>query len=133
MRNRAHHLGGCIFPVPEEIVYSFFNFLFDILEYQFKFCLYITAWKREFGLLLYFYLSKRVSLCSRYGLFAIPSIILSHLQLSKIDLPKLNSSFLMEIVTIPVVLVDEFYFNMHHLIKAWIFEKIIFELLCIFL
>ena len=29
----------------------------------------------------------------------------------------------MEIVTIPVVLVDEFYFYMHHSIKARLFEK----------
>ena len=29
-----------------------------------------TAWKRGFGFWLYFYLSKRVSLCSRYGFFA---------------------------------------------------------------
>ena len=34
----------------------------------------------------------------------------------------------METVTIPVVLVDKFYFYMHHPIKAWIFEKLIFEL-----
>ena len=34
----------------------------------------------------------------------------------------------MEIMTIPVVLVDEFYFHMHHSIQAWLFEKIIFEL-----
>ena len=41
----------------------------------------------------------------------------------------------MDIVTIPVLLVDEFYFYTHHLIKALIFEKIIFELvyLCIFI
>ena len=38
----------------------------------------------------------------------------------------------MEIVTIPVALVDEFYFYMHHPIKAWILEKIIFELVYIF-
>ena len=38
----------------------------------------------------------------------------------------------MEIVTIPVVLVDEFYFYMHHPIKAWLFEKIIFELVYFF-
>ena len=67
--------------------------------------------------------------------FAIPSIILPHLRLSRIDLPKLTSSILMDIVTIPVLLVDEFYFYTHHLIKALIFEKIIFELvyLCIFI
>ena len=45
--------------------------------------------------------------------FGQPSIILSHMELSRIDLPKLTSSIFMEIVTIPVVLVDEFYFYMH--------------------
>ena len=41
----------------------------------------------------------------------------------------------MEIVTIPVVLVDKFYFYMHRPIQAWIFEKNFFELvyLCIFI
>ena len=57
------------------------------------------------------------------GFFAIPSLILSHLELSRINLPKLTSIILTEIVTIPVVLVDEFYFYMHHPIKAWLFEK----------
>ena len=52
-------------------------------------------------------------------------IILSHLKLSKVDLTKLNSSILMEIVTIPVGRVDEFYFYMHYPIKAWLFEKMI--------
>ena len=59
-------------------------------------------------------------------------IILSHLELSIIDLPKLNSSILMEIVTIHVGQVDEFYFYMHYLIKAWLFEKIILELVYLF-
>ena len=44
---------------------------------------------------------------------------------------KLTSSILMEIVTIPVVLVNEFYFYMHHAIKFWLFEKI-FELVYLF-
>ena len=34
------------------------------------------------------------------------------------SLPKLTSSILMEIVTTPVVGVDEFYFYMHHPLKA---------------
>ena len=51
-------------------------------------------------------------------------IIVSHLELSRIDLPKLNSSSLLEIVTIPVGQVDEFYFYINHPIKAWLFEKI---------
>ena len=55
--------------------------------------------------------------------FCWPSIILSHLELLNIDLPKLTSSVLMEIVTVPVVLVDEFFFYMHHPTKAWLFEK----------
>ena len=55
-------------------------------------------------------------------------IILSHLELSRTDLPKLNSNILMEIVTIPVGQVDEFYFYMYYPIKAWLFEKTIFEL-----
>ena len=59
-------------------------------------------------------------------------IIFSHLELSIIDLAKLNSSILMEVVTIPVGQVDEFYFHMHHPIKAWLFEKIIFELVYLF-
>ena len=41
-------------------------------------------------------------------------IILYNLELSRIELPKLNSSILMEIVTIPVGQVDEFYFYMHY-------------------
>ena len=57
-------------------------------------------------------------------------IILSHLKLSRIALPKLNSSLLMEILTIPVGQVDEFY--MHYPIKACLFEKIIFELVYLF-
>ena len=39
----------------------------------------------------------------------------------------------MEIVTIPVVLADEFYFYMHHHIKTWLFEKIIFEIVIFFI
>ena len=59
-------------------------------------------------------------------------IILSHVELSRIDLPKLNSSILMEIVNIAVGQVDEFYFYMLHPTKAWLFEKIIFELVYLF-
>ena len=59
-------------------------------------------------------------------------IIFSNLELSRIDLPKLKSSILMEIVTIPVGKVDEFYFYMYHFIKAWLFEKISFELVYLF-
>ena len=59
-------------------------------------------------------------------------IISSYLELSRIELPKLNSSILLEIVAIPVGQVDELYFYMHYPIKAWLFEKIIFELVYLF-
>ena len=49
---------------------------------------------------------------------AIPSLILSHLELSRIELPKLTSSMLMEIVTIPVILVYKIDFYMHQPIKS---------------
>ena len=34
----------------------------------------------------------------------------------------------MEVATIPVVLVGQFYFYMHQLLNTWLFENIIFEL-----
>ena len=52
--------------------------------------------------------------------------MLSHLELWIIELPKLTSTTLMEIVTIPGVLFDQFYFYMHQPIKVWFFEKKVF-------
>ena len=57
----------------------------------------------------------------------MPLLILSQLDLSRIELPKLASSVLMKIVTIPAALVNQFYFYMHQPVKAWLFEKIILE------
>ena len=54
-------------------------------------------------------------------------LILSHLELLRIELPILTSSILIKIVTIAVVLVDQFYFYMHQPIKACLLEKVIFE------
>ena len=59
-------------------------------------------------------------------------IILYYLESSRIVLTKLNSSILIEIMTIPAGQVDEFYFYMHYSIKSWFFEKIIFELIYLF-
>ena len=58
----------------------------------------INFWLRGFGIRLSFYLSKRASFCSRYGFFTIPSLILSHLELSRIELPNLTLSIFMEIL-----------------------------------
>ena len=81
---------------------------------------------REEGLVVYDYLvtSQREShFVSDRDFFATLLLISSHFELSRIELPKLTSSILMEIVTILVVLVDQFYFYMHQLIKPWLFEK----------
>ena len=49
--------------------------------------------------------------------FAIPSIILSDLELLRIELPKLTPSILMETLIISFVLFDQFYFYMHQPIE----------------
>ena len=83
----------------------------------------------EEGLVVYDYLftSQREShSVPDRDFFAILLLILSHLELSRIELRKLTSSILMEIVTIPVVVIDLFYFYTHQPKKLWLFEKIIF-------
>ena len=62
--------------------------------------------------------------------FATLLLISSNFELSRIELPKLTSCILMEIVTILVVLVDQFYFYMHQPIKPWPFELVY---LCVFI
>ena len=134
MKSWAQCLGGCIFYCSEETVCSFFSFLFDIWE-NYKLGLCIRVWKQRFSFWLYFYLSKRVSLCSIYVFFVFFLLTFSYFipfGVIKNRFTKLTSSILMKIVTVPVVLVDEFYFYMYHPIKAWLFEKIIFELVYLF-
>ena len=130
-RNQLGVWDVVFFPGPEEILY-FFNILFDIFWDSTNSACVSKLGEKE---LVYDYLftSQREShSVPDMDFFTITSLILSHLELSRIELPKLTSSILMEIVTIPVVLVDEFYFHMHHPIKAWLFEKIIFELVYLF-
>ena len=87
----------------------------------------------EDGLVVYDYLftSQREShsLPDR-DFFATLLLILSHFELSRIELPTLTSSILMEIVTyaILVVLVDQFYFYMNQLIMLGFLKKLSFEL-----
>ena len=101
------------FPVPEKIVYSFPNFPFDIFWNSTNLA-YVSQLGEEDFVYNYLFTSEREShFVPDMDFFAIPSLILSHLELSKIELLKLTSSILMETVTIPVVLVDQFYFYMH--------------------
>ena len=69
--------------------------------------------------------------------FATILLIWSHFELSRIKLPTLTSSILMEIVTHPilVVLVDQFYFYINQPIMLGFLKKLPFALvyLCIFI
>ena len=95
--------------------------------------MYHSLETRIWFLIIFLPLKESLTLFQIWIFFAIPSLTLSHLELLRIDLPKLTSSILMEIVTIPVVLVDEFYFYMYHPIKAWLVEKFIFELVYLYI
>ena len=83
----------------------------------------------EEGLVVYEYLftfQRESHFVPDMDFFATLLLISSYFELSRIELPKIASSILMEIVTILVVLVDKSYFYMHELIKPWFFEKSIF-------
>ena len=95
------------FSVPEEILYMFFSFLCDIFWNSINLA-YVSQRRIGCGLRLLYYLSKRVSLCSRYGFFCYTFTYF--IPFGVIELLKLTYSFSMEIVTIPVVLVDQLYF-----------------------
>ena len=127
MESWARCLWGRIFSCSRGNCIFFFQFPFWYILEKYKFGLCTTTWIREFGLRWSFYFSKRISLCCRYRYFSITSLILSHLELSKIELPKFTPSIFMDIVTILVVLVNQSFVYMHQSIKAWL-EKIIFEL-----
>ena len=71
-----------------------------------RFCLFTIIFSR---------LKESLNLFQIGIYFASLLLILSHFELLRIELPKLTSSILMEIVTILVALV-----------KPWLFEKIIF-------
>ena len=73
------------------------------------------------------YLSKRVSVCFKYGFFRCTFIYFVPFGFTENRVTKINLSILMEIVTIPVVRVDQYYFYMHQAIKVWLFQKIIFD------
>ena len=78
-----------------------------------------------------FYLSKRFSICFRYG-FSFYCYTLTYfvilMELSRIELPKLTPSILMEMLIILFLLVDQFYFYTQHpirldFLKSWRMEN----------
>ena len=108
---------------------KFFNFLFDILEW-YKFGLCITAWKQGFGFWLCFYLSKRVSLCSRHAFlltfnYFVPFGVIEN-RFNKIHFKYFNRNCDNSSCPGSWIL-----FYMLHPIKVWLFEKI-FKLVYLF-
>ena len=86
--------------------------------------MYQNLQKRVWLLTIIFVPLKESHSVSDRDFFATLLLILSQFVLSTIELPKLTLSNLMLIFTILVVLVDQFYFYMHHQpIKSWLFEK----------
>ena len=55
--------------------------------------------------------------------FAIHSLVFYHLELLRTRLPKLTPSIPMEVLTIAIVLIDQFFIHIHQPIKAWLFAK----------
>ena len=81
------------FPVPEEIV-NYFLVYFEIVQIS---SMYHSLNKRVWFTIIF--LSRKESLTLfQIWFFTIPSLILFHLELSRIELPKLNPSILMETV-----------------------------------
>ena len=62
-------------------------------------------------------LKQNLTLFQIWISFAIPSLFLSDLEFSRIELLKLNPNILMEILIISFVLVDQFYFCIHQTIR----------------
>ena len=81
------------FSISEEIVYSS-NYLFDIFSSS-LYLTYVPQFSSENLVKSYLFTSQGVSLCSRFRFFIIPALILSQLELLKIELPKLPPSVLM--------------------------------------
>ena len=89
------------FPFLGEIVDSFSNFLFHIFWKSIN-LVYVLRLGEEYLVYHYLFISQReFHSVPDMDFFAIPSFILSYFELSKIELPKLISSILMEIENIP--------------------------------
>ena len=77
------------FSVPKEIVYSFFNFLFDIFWNSINLA-YISQLGDDDLVYDYLFISQGEShSVQEMDFFTILSLILTHLELSRIELPKL--------------------------------------------
>ena len=95
-------------PVPEEIVY-YFLICFGIVQIW---PMHHSLNKKVWLSIMFLPLKENPTLFQIWISFAIPSLILSDLELSRIELPKLTPSILMEVFIILFALIDQFYFYM---------------------
>ena len=99
--------------VPEEIVYSFLVYFVIVQTWS----IYHSLDKKVWLLIMFLPLKESLTLFNIWISFAIPSLFLSDLELSRIELPTLTPSTLMEILIISFVVFDQFYFCIHQTIS----------------
>ena len=113
--------------IPEEIVYSLFNFFFDIL-WNSIYLDYAPKFGWEDLIYNYLFTSQREShSVPKRNFFLKLIFIASQLELSREGFTKLTYVFYWKILTMPFVLAYQFYFYAPAY-RAWLFEKLIFEL-----
>ena len=98
---------------PEEIVYSFLVYFVIVQTWS----IYHSLDKQVWLLIMFLPLKESLTLSNIWISFAIPSLFLSDLELSRIELPTLTPSTLMEILIISFVVFDQFYFFIHQIIS----------------
>ena len=98
---------------PEEIVYSFLVYFVIVQTWS----IYHSLDKKVWLLIMFLPLKESLTLFNIWISFAIPSLFLSDLELSRIELPTLTPSTLMEILIISFVVFDQFYFFIHQIIS----------------
>ena len=98
---------------PEEIVYSFLVYFVIVQTWS----IYHSLDKQVWLLIMFLPLKGSLTLFNIWISFAIPSLFLSDLELSRIELPTLTPSTLMEILIISFVVFDQFYFFIHQIIS----------------
>ena len=122
----ARGLGSRIFSCFSRNHILFFVIFWNSTNLAMYHCLNKRVW---FAII--FYLSKRFSICFRYG-FSFYCYTLTYfvilMKLSRIELPKLTPSILMEMLIILFLLVDRFYFYTQHpirldFLKSWRMEN----------
>ena len=92
MESSTRCLRGCFFFfVPEEIVYSFLNFVFDIF-WNSIYLTHVSQFGKEDLVYDYLITSQRESdSVPDMDFFIIPSLIMAQLELSRIELPTLSN------------------------------------------